>query len=57
MLKPRLFTIASSNLKYPDVVHIADSLMISDIDNKKKFGLCSKYMSLIYENHKKGIKN
>ncbi|CAD8077776.1 unnamed protein product [Paramecium primaurelia] len=43
-ISPRLFTIASSNIKSPQQVEIADSLLIDDLsDGTQKIGLCSQY--------------
>ncbi|CAK56687.1 unnamed protein product (macronuclear) [Paramecium tetraurelia] len=43
-ISPRLFTIASSNLKNPQHVEIADSLLIDTLPNgTEKLGLCSQY--------------
>ncbi|CAD8177566.1 unnamed protein product [Paramecium pentaurelia] len=43
-ISPRLFTIASSNIKSPQQLEIADSLLIDDLsDGTQKIGLCSQY--------------
>ena len=34
-IQPRLFTISSSNLVFPNSVHITDSLLIDDLPNSK----------------------
>lgn len=41
-ISPRLFTIASSSLKHPNHVHLADSLLIDTLPGGRiKIGLCS----------------
>jgi sulfite reductase alpha subunit-like flavoprotein len=47
---PRYYTIASSNLKYPEEVKIAISLT-KDIlpSGELRYGLTSKYINDIYE--------
>ena len=50
---PRYFTIASSNLMYPDEVKIAISLTNDQLPNgQRKMGLTSKYLNDIYESVK-----
>jgi len=48
---PRYYTIASSNLKYPDEVRIAISLTIDKTPSGEiKHGLTSKFLNDIFEN-------
>jgi len=48
---PRYYTIASSNLKYPDEVRIAISLTIDKTPSgETKQGLTSKFLNDIFEN-------
>lgn len=50
---PRYYTIASSNLKYPDEVKIAISLTRDVLESGQlKMGLTSKFINDIYESVK-----
>ncbi|EGR27716.1 hypothetical protein IMG5_190720 [Ichthyophthirius multifiliis] len=52
-ISPRAFTIASSNLDHPDIIQIADSLVIEKLSNNQiKYGLCSKYLINCFNKYK-----
>ncbi|CAD8086385.1 unnamed protein product [Paramecium sonneborni] len=54
-ISPRLFTIASSNIKSPQYVEIADSLLFDDLpDGTQKIGLCSQYFLNIQKKLQQG---
>lgn len=57
-LAPRLFTIASSNLRFPKAIAIADSLVVDKLENSRtRTGVCSQYIKNLYDRMNKGEKN
>ena len=56
LIAPRYFTIASSNVKYPNNVHICASILKMEIlDKRMKVGQCSSYFKRIlndFQNNK-----
>ncbi len=44
-LMPRLYSIASSPVKYPDQIHLTVAIVRYETNGKKRNGVCSTYMS------------
>lgn len=57
-INPRYFTISSSNLMFPNKVHVTASILEENLKNGgKKTGLVSQYFKFLQEEYEKGNKN